>query len=143
MSNSVESPGLQADEVVLEARDQAVLADDQRHPLGRAAVERHAVLGAREPDDGVVAFLRRRAPRPAASVAFWSRSSSMTVVDLGLVDGLDLGREVEVLVVAELDLRADLDGRLEDERLALARPATTSTSAFVSGTMSCSTIASR
>ena len=32
---------------------------------------------------------------------------------------LDLGREVEVPVVAELDLRADLDGRREDDRLAL------------------------
>ena len=43
------------------------------------------------------------------------------VVDLGLVDGVDLGRELEVLVVAELDLRADLDGRLEAQRLALDR----------------------
>ena len=41
------------------------------------------------------------------------------LVDLGLVDGLDLGLEVEVLVVAELDLGPDLDRRLEDERLAL------------------------
>ena len=43
----------------------------------------------------------------------------MTLSTLGVVDGLDLGPEVEVLVVAELDLGPDLDGRLEDERLAL------------------------
>ena len=41
------------------------------------------------------------------------------LVDPGVVDRVDLGPEVEVLVVAELDLRADLDDRLEDERLAL------------------------
>ena len=43
----------------------------------------------------------------------------MTLSTSGVVDRLDLGLEVEVLVVAELDLGADLDGRLEDERLAL------------------------
>ena len=43
------------------------------------------------------------------------------LVDPGVVDRLDLGAEVEVLVVAELDLGPDLDGRLEDERLALLR----------------------
>ena len=41
------------------------------------------------------------------------------LVDLGVVDGLDLGPEVEVPVVAEGDVGPDLDGRLEDERLAL------------------------
>ena len=49
---------LQPDELVLEARDQAVLADDQRHPLGRAALERNAVAGALVLDDRVVALLR-------------------------------------------------------------------------------------
>ena len=43
----------------------------------------------------------------------------MTVVDLGVVDRLDLGREVEVRVVAEGDLGRHLDGGGELERLAL------------------------
>ena len=55
MSNSVVSPGLQADEVILEARDQALLAEDERHPFGRSALERHAVARAGVADDGVVA----------------------------------------------------------------------------------------
>ena len=45
MSKPFVSPDRQADELVLEARDQAVLADDQWHPLGRAALEGHAVAG--------------------------------------------------------------------------------------------------
>ena len=49
---------LEADEVCLEPRDQPVLADDQRHPLGRAAVERRAVLRAGEADHRPVAVLR-------------------------------------------------------------------------------------
>ena len=61
------------------------------------------------------------APRSstAASVAFWSRSSSTTVSTFGVVDRLDLGRELEVRVVAELHLGPHLDRRLEPERLAL------------------------
>jgi hypothetical protein len=46
-----------ADEMVLEARDQPVVAEDERHPLRRPAVERLAVAGADEADDGVVALL--------------------------------------------------------------------------------------
>ena len=64
----------QPDEVVLEARDQAVLADDQRHPLGRPALERDAVAGALELDDRVVAllgaaFLDRREGRRSGRAA--------------------------------------------------------------------------
>ena len=102
----------------LEPRDQALLADHERHPVRRAAFERLAVAAADEADHRVVAgdggpILDR--PR----VAFWSRSSDDDLLDLGVIDGLDLGREVEVLVVAEHDLGRDLDGRLEDDRLAL------------------------
>ena len=50
---------LEADDVGLEARDEPVLAEDQRHPLGLAALERHPVLGAGEADHGPVAVLRR------------------------------------------------------------------------------------
>ena len=55
----------------------------------------------------------------AARVAFWSRSSSMTLSTLASSIVLDLGREVEAPVVAELDLGAHLDRRLEPEGLAL------------------------
>ena len=50
--------GLEADVVTLEPRDEALLAKDQRHPLGRAALEGLAVPGADERDHGVVAVLR-------------------------------------------------------------------------------------
>ena len=84
----------------------------------RAALERLAVARPDERDDRVVAVLR------AAILDRGERRVLVAqllddLVDPGVVDGLDLGREVEVLVVAELDLGADLDGRLEDERLAL------------------------
>ena len=49
---------LEADEVRLEARDQAFLAEDQRHPLRGAALERLAVARPDERDDRVVAVLR-------------------------------------------------------------------------------------
>ena len=48
---------LEPDEVGLEARDQALLAEDERHPLGRAALERLAVAGPDEGDHRVVAVL--------------------------------------------------------------------------------------
>ena len=118
MSNSVESPTSRPDEVRLEARDQPLLAEDQRHPLGRAALERLAVARPVEPDDRVVAvlgaaILDRRQRRVLVAQLLDD------LVDLGVVDRLDLGPEVEVAVVAELDLGADLDGRREDDRLAL------------------------
>ena len=59
MSKPFVSPTFEPDELVLEARDQAVLADDQRHPLGGAALERLAVAGALVLDHRVVALLRR------------------------------------------------------------------------------------
>ena len=109
---------LDADEVRFEPGDQALLADDQRHPLGRAALERLPVLGADERDDGVVAVL-------GAAVLDGCEGRVLVaqllddLVDPRVVDVIDLGREVEVAIVAERDLRADRDRRLEDERLAL------------------------
>ena len=50
---------VEADEVRLEARDQALLAQDERHPVRAAAIERLAVTRPDEADDRVVAFLRR------------------------------------------------------------------------------------
>ena len=95
----------QADEVVLEAGDQAILADDQRHPLGAAALERSAVPAALELDDCVVALL--------GAAVLDRRERSVLVakllddpVDFRVVDRLDLRPEVEVLVVAERDIRA-------------------------------------
>ena len=57
MSNRGRLARLSADEVILEARDEPLLADDQRHPVGRAAVERLAVLRPAVGDDRVVAVL--------------------------------------------------------------------------------------
>ena len=54
-------------------------------------------------------------------MAFWSRSSSTTLSILGSSIVSISGPKLKLRVVAELDLRADLDGRLEDERLALLR----------------------
>ena len=71
-----------------------------------------------------------------------SRSSSTTFSTIVVVDGLDLGLEREVLVVAELDLGPDLHGRLEDERLALLGLGDLDLGR-VSGTISCSRTASR
>ena len=48
---------LEPDEIGLEARDEPLLAEDQRHPLRRATLEGHAVAGADEADHGVVAGL--------------------------------------------------------------------------------------
>ena len=120
MSNSVDSPGFEPDQVRLEARDQPFLAEDERHPLRGAALERLAVARAGERDDRVVAVLG------AAVLDRGQRRVLVAqllddLVDAGVVDRLDLGAEVEVLVVAELDLGPDLDRRLEDERLALLR----------------------
>ena len=118
MSNSVLPPTSRPDQVRLEPRDQALLAQDDRHPLGAAALERLAVARPDERDDRVVAFLRpaildRRERRVLVAQLVED------LVDARVVDRLDLGPEVEVPVVAELDLRADLDGGLEDQRLAL------------------------
>ena len=74
---------VEPDEVVLEARDQAVLADDQRHPLGRAALERRAVAGALVLDDRVVALLRS---------AVLDRGEGRVLVAELLDDLVDLGR---------------------------------------------------
>ena len=135
MSNSVVSPTLEPDEVGLEARDQALLAEDQRHPVGRAALERLAVAVPDERDDRVVAVLARRGPRPAAERRVLVAQLLDDLVDPGVVDGLDLGPEVEVLVVAELDLRADRTVALKTSGLP-SSAWTISTSAFASGRMS-------
>ena len=109
---------LETQQVRLEPGDQPLLAEDQGHALGAATLERLAVARSRERDDRVVAVLG------AAALDRGERRVLVTqlledLVDAGVVDRLDLGSEVEVLVVAELDLGRDLDGRLEDERLAL------------------------
>ena len=107
-------------EIRLEARDEALLAEDERHPLGRPTLERRAVARSGERDDRVVAG-------PGAATLDRGQRRVLVaqllddLVDTGIVDGLDLGAEVELLVVAELDLGADLDGRLEGQRTPLLR----------------------
>ena len=71
-----------------------------------------------EGDDGVVALLG------AATVDGLKAGLAVPklvddLLDHRLVDCLNLGLEAEVLVVAQLDLRPNLHGRLEDDRLAL------------------------
>ena len=109
-------PGRQPDEMVLEARDEALLADDERHPVRGPALERLAVPRPAVRDDRVVALLGRPLGRGQGRVLVAQLVDDL--VDLGVVDGLDLRGEVEVAVVAELDVGRDGDGRLEDDRLA-------------------------
>ena len=120
MSNCGRLARLEADEVRLEARDQPVLADDERHPVARAALERDAVPAALEPDDRPVAVLRRAVLDRGQDRVLVAQLVD-DLVDLVRRDLLDLRREVEVRVVAERDLGPDLDGRLELEGLALLR----------------------
>ncbi len=83
---------LQTQQVGLEAGDEALLTEDERHPLGRAALERLAVARALERDDRVVAVL---------SPAILDRSERRVLVaqlvdhlvDPGVVDLVDLRRE--------------------------------------------------
>ena len=118
MSNSVEPPTSRPSRLALEARDQALLAEDDRHPLRRPALERLAVARPDEGDDRVVAVLCAAAfDRGEGRVLVAQLLEDL--VDARVVDGVDLRAEVEALVVAELDLGRDLDGRLEDERLPL------------------------
>ncbi len=107
-----------AHDVGLEARDQALLAQDDRHPVRRATFEGHPVAGPDEADHGVVAVGRRPVLERAQGAVLVAQLGDH-LVDLGLVDGVDLGREVEVAVVAQGDLGRHLDGRLEDQGLAL------------------------
>ena len=107
----------------------------------RPALERLAVARADERDDRVVAVL---------GAAVLDRGEGRVLVaqllddlvDPGVVDDLDLGLEVEVLVVAELDLGRT--GTVALKMSGLPSSAwTTSTSALASGRMSSWTIASR
>ena len=107
----------QALEVVLEARDEPILADDEGHPVGAAALEGLTLARTDEADHRVIALLRPPVlDRREGGVLVAQLVDDL--VDLGLVDRLDLGPEVEVPVVTELDLGPDLDVRLEDQRLA-------------------------
>ena len=106
-----------AEEVVLETRDETVFADHQRHPLRRSTVEGHAVAGSHKADDRVIAL-------PSAAIgdrfqaALGIAQFVQNLFDHGRVDRIDLGFEVEVVVVAQLDFGSNLHDRLEDKRLA-------------------------
>ena len=89
MSKPFVSPTRRPDELVLEARDQAVLADDQRHPLGRAALERDAVAGPLVLDHRVVALLR---------AAVLDRRERRVLVAQLLDDLVDLARRRSVSI---------------------------------------------
>ena len=108
----------QAEEMLLETGDEALLADDERHPVGGPAVERNAVAGADIADDRPVA-LRGRALLDRAERGLLVAELVQDALHLGVVDRLDLGLEREVGVVAELHLGAQRHGRLVAERLPL------------------------
>ena len=82
------------------------------------AFERLAVPGADERDHRVVAVLGAAVlDRPQRRILVAQFPDDL--IDAGVVDLVDLGGEIEVPVIAELEVRPDRDGRLEDERLAL------------------------
>ena len=132
MSNSVDSPTSRPVEVGLEARDEPLLAEDQGHPLSRAALERQAVASPDERDHGVVAVLRPavldRGQRRVLVAQLLEH-----LVDPGVVDDVDLGAEVE----AACSRPGSTSGRTWTVALKMSGlPSsawTTSTSALVSG----------
>ncbi len=107
-----------AEEMLLEAGDEALLADDERHPVGGPAVEWSAVTRADVADDRPVA-LRGRPLLDRAQRRLLVAELVHDALDLGVVDGLDLGPEREVGVVAQLHLGAQRHNRLVAERLPL------------------------
>ena len=74
---------LEPEEVGLEARDQPLLAEDERHALGRPALERLAVARPDERDDRVVTVL---------GAAVLDRGKRRVLVAQLLEDLVDLGR---------------------------------------------------
>ena len=110
----------QAHQVLLEAGNEALLADHDGHPLHRAALERLTVARPDEADHGPVVVLgaplvhRHEGGLLVAQLVH-------DAVHLRVVDGVDVGREREGPVVAELDLRADRDRGRVPEWLALLR----------------------
>jgi len=105
-------------DVVFETRVQPVLAQDEGHLIRRPADELGAVAQTVERHDRKVT-VRGGAAFHRLQVGLAVAQFVHHLLDHRLVDGLDLGLEREVLEVAELDLRPDLQGRLEDDRLAL------------------------
>ena len=117
MSNSVDSPGSSPTRCVSKPGIRRSWPRISGIRSERAALERLAVARADERDDRVVAVLR------AAILDRGERRVLVAqllddLVDPGVVDGLDLRGEVEAACSRRADLRADLDRRLEDERLA-------------------------
>ena len=111
---------LETDEVLLEPGDEPLLADDERHPVRGAAVEGDTVTGPDEADDRPVS-LGRRALLDGAEGCLLVAELVHDALDLGIVDGFDLGLEREAGVVTQLHLGAHRDGRLVPERLAFLR----------------------
>ena len=95
-----------ADEVGLEARHHALLADDEREALSLGAIDRLAVAAALEADDrevvGLGGAVLDRHQRGLLVAQLLDDGLDLVVGDL-----VDLRREGEAGVVAELDLRAD------------------------------------
>ena len=110
---------LRADELVLEARDEAVGADLQRVVLALAAVECLTVDKALEVERREVAVFYLSAFRSVDELALAVLERLELLLDILVRDVDFVLRDIEALVVAELHLRTRRDRSLEDEILAL------------------------
>jgi len=108
-----------ADELILEARDEAVGADLQRVILALAAVECLAVNEALEVERREVAVFYLSAFRCIDELALAVLERLELLLDILIRDVHFVLRHVEALVVTELDFRTRRDRCLEDEVLAL------------------------
>ena len=97
-----------AHQLVLEAGDHALVAQHQGHPIRLGALDRLAVPATLEPDDHEVARLGRPILHRHQARLLLAQLLDHRVEPL-VGDLLDLGREREVLVVAEVDLRPHRD----------------------------------
>ena len=110
---------LSADELLLEARDEAAGTDLQRIVLALAALESLAIDKALEVERREVAISYGRAFRCVNHLALAILHSLQLLVHVLIRDCLDLLLNLQALVVTELDLRTRRNRCLEDEILAL------------------------
>src|SRR6185312_234954 len=101
--------GGDADELILEAGDESVRADQHRGVVAGAALEGLAVDGAGIGDDDTVALLRLAAFGTRRERLVLFGDAVQALVDLGVGDVGDRLLDLDVLEVAERDRRHDLD----------------------------------
>jgi hypothetical protein len=108
-----------ADELILEAGDEAAAAEAQVMPLGAAARERHAVDRAGEVDDRDIALLRLAAGIGGLEVGIAFAQARQRCVQVAVVD-VDLDAlQRQLAEIHRLDIGQRLDREAELEILAL------------------------